>query len=81
MTKKSKPELPDVNTLSYEQAIEELEQLVEELNTGKLALEHLMSSYARGAALLAHCQSRLQAVEQQIKVLEDGQLKPWDAQA
>ena len=36
--------------------------------------------YQRGAALLKFCRSRLQAVEEQVKLLEDGQLKSWDAE-
>ena len=32
-----------------------------------------------GAELLKFCRGRLQAVEEQVKVLEDGQLKPWNA--
>jgi len=31
----------------------------------------------RGAELLSFCRSRLEAVEQQVRILEDGQLKPW----
>ncbi len=81
MTKKSKTEGAGVGELTYEQAMQELEQLVEALNAGDLPLEQLMVSYARGAQLLEHCQSKLQAVEQQIKVLEAGQLKAWDAAA
>ena len=81
MTKKTKADAPAVDTLTYEQAMEELEQLVDALNEGQMPLEQLMASYARGAELLAHCQTRLQSVEQQIKVLEAGQLKAWDAQA
>ncbi|MEY2994751.1 MAG: hypothetical protein RL357_1686 [Pseudomonadota bacterium] len=81
MTKKSKTEAAAVDTLTYEQAMEELEGLVDLLNEGQMPLEALMASYARGAELLAHCQSRLQSVEQQIKVLEAGQLKAWEPQA
>jgi exodeoxyribonuclease VII small subunit len=81
MTKKSKAEPAAVDTLSYEQAMEELERLVDSLNEGQMPLEELMTSYSRGAELLAHCQNRLQSVEQQIKVLEAGQLKAWESQA
>ncbi|MGE5865775.1 MAG: exodeoxyribonuclease VII small subunit, partial [Rhizobacter sp.] len=34
-------------------------------------------SYRRGAELLNFCRSRLEAVETQVRLLEDGQLKPW----
>jgi len=59
--------------------LEELEQLVAQLDAGQLPLDHLLSRYQRGAQLLSFCRSRLQAVEQQIQVLEAGEAKPWDA--
>ena len=55
----------------------ELERLVYELESGQLPLDRLLQSYQRGAQLLAYCRARLEAVEQQVKVLEEGQLKPW----
>jgi exodeoxyribonuclease VII small subunit len=64
---------------SYEAALEELEQLVSQLDAGQLPLDHLLTRYQRGAELLAYCRARLEAVENQIKVLEGGELKPWDA--
>ena len=64
---------------TYEAALAELEQLVGQMESGALPLEQLLSSYQRGAELLKFCRGRLQAVEEQVKLLEDGQLKPWDA--
>jgi exodeoxyribonuclease VII small subunit len=64
---------------SYEAALSELEQLVAQLDAGQLPLDQLLSRYQRGAELLAFCRSRLEAVEQQIKVLEGGETRPWDA--
>lgn len=64
---------------SYEAALEELEQLVAQLDAGQLPLDQLLTRYQRGAELLAFCRQRLDAVENQIKVLEGGELKPWDA--
>ena len=64
---------------TYEAALQELEQLVSRLESGQLPLDQLLAGYQRGAALLAFCKDRLQAVEDQIKVLDGGQLKPWDA--
>jgi exodeoxyribonuclease VII small subunit len=63
---------------SYEEALAELEQLVGQMESGALPLDHLLASYQRGAQLLKFCRGRLEAVEQQVKLLEDGQLKPWD---
>ena len=57
----------------------ELERLVQAMEGGAMPLDDLLSSYRRGAELLAFCRDRLQAVEGQVKVLEDGQLKDWVA--
>lgn len=65
--------------VSYEAALAELEQLVQQMEAGQLPLDQLLENYRRAATLLNHCRGRLQAVEQQVKVLEDGQLKDWVA--
>ena len=65
---------------SYEAALEELEKLVQVIESGQLPLEQLLSGYKRGAELLAFCRGRLDAVEHQIQVLDDGALKPWTPQ-
>jgi exodeoxyribonuclease VII small subunit len=62
---------------SYEAALQELEGLVTQLEAGDLALDKLLLSYQRGAELLQFCRERLQAVEGQIKVLDQGALKNW----
>jgi exodeoxyribonuclease VII small subunit len=67
------PELP----ASYEAALRELETLVASLESGQLPLDQLLTGYQRGAQLLAFCKSRLEAVDEQIKVLEGTELKPW----
>ncbi|QNK65674.1 exodeoxyribonuclease VII small subunit [Variovorax sp. KBW07] len=73
---------PDTGPLpaSYEAGLQELEQLVAELESGQLPLDQLLGSYQRGAALLAFCRDKLQAVEDQIKVLDAGSLKTWTAE-
>ncbi len=62
---------------SYEAALEELEQLTGLIESGKLPLEQLLAGYERGAELLKFCRDKLAAVENQIKVLDEGTLKPW----
>lgn len=64
---------------SYEDALGELERLVAAMEAGQLPLDQLLASYRRGAELLGYCRERLQAVESQVKLLEDGQLKSWAA--
>ena len=63
---------------TYEAALSELERLVGAMEAGQLPLDRLLDSYRRGASLLNFCRARLEAVEHQVKVLEDGQLKPWN---
>ncbi|MGH6627148.1 MAG: exodeoxyribonuclease VII small subunit [Burkholderiaceae bacterium] len=72
-----KAPVPSPTPASYEAALEELEQLVSQLESGQLPLEQLLSGYQRGAELLKFCRDRLEAVENQIKLLDDGVLKPW----
>ena len=62
---------------SYEDALGELDRLVAAMEAGQLPLDRLLESYKRGAELLTYCRSRLEAVEQQVQLLEDGQLKSW----
>jgi exodeoxyribonuclease VII small subunit len=62
---------------SYELALAELDRLVQAMEGGQMPLDQLLDSYRRGAELLQFCRGRLEAVEAQVKVLEDGQLKPW----
>ena len=69
------PSLPS----TYEAALAELERLVAAMEGGQMPLDQLIENYRRGADLLQFCRARLEVVEQQVKVLEDGQLKPWMA--
>ena len=62
---------------SFEAAQQELEQLVARLESGDLPLDQLLSQYQRGSELLKFCRDRLEAVESQIKVLDQGTLKAW----
>ncbi|MBQ0937222.1 exodeoxyribonuclease VII small subunit [Ideonella paludis] len=62
---------------SYEEALAELDGLVQRMEAGQMPLDQLLVSYQRSAQLLEFCKARLEAVEQQVKVLEEGQLKPW----
>jgi exodeoxyribonuclease VII small subunit len=64
-------------TPSYEDALAELERLVQRMEEGQMPLDQMLDSYRRGAELLDLCRARLAKVEEQVKVLEDGQLKAW----
>ena len=63
----------------FEDALSELERLVQAMEGSNLPIDSLLDNYRRGAQLLEFCRARLQAVEVQVKLLEDGQLKDWAA--
>ena len=76
------PKATDLNAATampatYEEALQELEKLVGRLESGEMPLEQLLSGYQRGAELLRYCRDKLEAVENQIKVLDAGSLKTW----
>ena len=64
-------------TLSFEAALAELEQVVADMESGKLPLEESLAAYQRGAELLRQCRSRLEDAQQQVRILEDGSLKDF----
>jgi exodeoxyribonuclease VII small subunit len=66
-------------TQSFETALAELEQVVADMESGKLTLEDSLASYKRGAELLSFCRSRLDDAQQQVRVLEEGVLKDFTA--
>jgi exodeoxyribonuclease VII small subunit len=66
-------------TQSFEAALAELEQVVADMESGKLSLEDTLAAYKRGAELLAACRSRLDDAQQQVRVLEEGALKDFNA--
>ena len=59
----------------YEAAMAELEQIVADMEAGKLTLEDSLAAYKRGAELLTFCRGRLEDAQQQVRMLEDGVLK------
>ena len=65
--------------LTYEEALGELDHLVAVMEAGQMPLDRLLESYRQGTELLRFCRSRLESVEQQVKVLEDEQLKSFGA--
>lgn len=64
-------------TLSFEAALAELEQVVADMESGKLPLEESLAAYQRGAELLKQCRSRLDDAQQRVRILEDGSLKEF----
>ena len=76
MPKAAAPKAPAEPT-SYEAALQELEQLIAQIESGQLPLEQMLGGYQRAAQLLAYCRAQLDAVQEQVKVLDEGTLAPW----
>lgn len=77
-------ELPaDIAAMSFEDALAELEAIVQQLERGDRALDDAIEAYARGALLKRHCESKLrqaQARVEKISLAADGtpQAEPAD---
>jgi exodeoxyribonuclease VII small subunit len=63
---------------SFEQALDELDALVRQMESGELSLDASLAAYRRGAELARYCQGKLAVAEQEIKRLEGDLLKPLD---
>jgi len=53
----------------FEEAMEELEKLVEQMERGELSLEESLKSFERGIKLTRTCQQALQDAEQKVQIL------------
>jgi exodeoxyribonuclease VII small subunit len=64
--------------LDFEQALAELEKIVARMESGELSLEQALATHKRGLELARFCQQKLEAAQQQVKVLEGEVLKPLE---
>ena len=62
----------DIAALSFEQALEELERIVSELESGKAELERSIQVYERGAQLKAHCEAKLKEAQLRVEKIVIG---------
>jgi exodeoxyribonuclease VII small subunit len=65
-----------IETLSFEDALAELEAIVRDLETGKGKLEQAVDAYERGAALRRHCERLLAEAEQKVQAIVEGDAGP-----
>ena len=71
-TKASPPQPP-----SFEDALSELEGIIARMEAGQMPLQESLTTYKRGALLLRACQETLVAAEQQVRILQDGNLRSF----
>ena len=56
----------DIKNLSFESAMDELEEIVRTLEEGNVDLDNAINSYARGALLKSHCENKLNDAKSRI---------------
>ena len=65
-------ETMDVSKLSFEQALDQLEQIVDRLERGDVALDESIKIYDQGEALKKHCAALLKAAEDKVEKIRIG---------
>ena len=73
----------DIAGMTFERALEELEQIVRRLEGGKGALDEAIGAYERGAQLKRHCERKLQEAKARVEKISftaagSPELKPAD---
>ncbi len=69
--------------VKFEQALEQLEQLIEQIETGQISLEDALKHYEKGMTLVKQCRQILAAAEKKIAELtldDHGRLKVQDSE-
>jgi exodeoxyribonuclease VII small subunit len=69
---------PELEGVTFEKALAELEDIVRKLEQGSVDLEESIALYERGAALKAHCEAKLKSAQERIEkivVTGDGAVK------
>ncbi|WP_343559212.1 exodeoxyribonuclease VII small subunit [Kiloniella sp. b19] len=89
MTETAASQRPDVQNMSFEEALAELRTIVSRLEQGEGKLDEAIDAYERGAALKAHCEEKLRDAQAKIekitlKTSADGQqdvgVTPFDSE-
>lgn len=63
---------PDIAEMSFEDALESLEAIVRDLEAGKGKLDDAINCYERGAALKAHCETKLREAKAKVDKISIG---------
>ncbi len=70
--------MKEIHELTYEEAFEELEQIVRRLEEEAHSLETALQLYERGQALAAHCRRLLEQAELKVQQIANGALRPFE---
>ena len=67
MSEKNSQEIPaDIAKMSFEEALQELEQIVEKLDSGQVDLDQSIDIYTRGSLLKQHCEGKLRSAQERV---------------
>ena len=75
---------PDTPPPAFEQSVEQIERIIEQIETGRIGLEESITRYEQGMKLIGHCRAILDRAESKIKQLtvdEDGKIAGADAKS
>ncbi len=65
---------PDIKKLSFEDALEALEEIVQRLEGGEVLLEESIDIYSRGTHLKTHCEQKLHSAREKVERIVPGDL-------
>ena len=68
---KTNPPSPEVEKLSFEEALQHLTELVGKLESGQLPLEESVAAFESGVQLSRRCEALLDHAEQRLQILND----------
>jgi exodeoxyribonuclease VII small subunit len=63
---------PDVARMTFEQALAELEKIVQDLERGQLDLDAAITAYERGTQLKVHCEGKLREAQLRVEKISLG---------
>lgn len=61
----------DILSMSFEEALQELEQIVEKLDSGRVDLDQSIDIYTRGSQLKLHCEAKLRNARERVDKIVD----------
>lgn len=73
MAQKRKENTKEVESLSFEQAIENLTEIVDKIETGQVPLAESLQQYEKGMAMIKHCRKILLDAEKRIEEIAEDQ--------
>ncbi|MHC4882190.1 MAG: exodeoxyribonuclease VII small subunit [Planctomycetota bacterium] len=78
MAQKRKSSKKEIESLSFEQAIENLTEIVDQIETGQVPLAESLQQYEKGMAMIQHCRKILLDAEKRIEQIAENDAEDDD---